>query len=141
MGRGNFATTTPQTAKNGLKSSSKSDGRYRKRPVKQGPAAISILHIDIWYNGGQKGEINLTAPNMIDGCYLDEQYYFLRQYFRKVGEWMNLESYQASICFPRPDGTIKVLAVCEKVDFSVIEPFKPGQHCDCQRQKGGQSNV
>jgi len=131
VGGGNFATTPTPTAQTSLQKPLKKDSRRSKAASKSQAATISILHVDVWFDGGKKAEINLTAPNMIDGAFIDEQYYHLRQYLKSVGQWMNLEAYQASICFPKPDGTIKVLGVYDKVDCSTVA-------CNCQ--KGGMSN-
>lgn len=94
----------------------------------------SILHVDVWYDGKQ-GEMNLIGPNLGWGEFIELQYIYLRQYFRKVGEMMKLEAYQASICSPREDGTFKIVATYEKVIFLPEDAFVPGQYWNCQ--KGG----
>ncbi|GAB3965779.1 hypothetical protein GCM10028806_05430 [Spirosoma terrae] len=104
---------------------------------KHRPAAVSILHIDIWYRNGLKGEINLTSPNLISGEFVEMQYFYMKQYFNKVGQWMELEAYQASICFPRPDGTINTVGVFDKVIFSPEKAYRTNQYCGCDTQKGG----
>lgn len=118
-------------------STEKQPGHVRKAtspPQLQSDLPPSILHIKFWYDKGKVGEINITGTNLVWGDFIETQYYYMREYFAKVGAWMKLEAYQANICALMADGTLKIIGTYDKVVFSARDAYRAGQYCTCNKE-------
>jgi hypothetical protein len=136
-GKGTFVQSNSQTAKKQAQTTPKPDQRQKQAPA--GPAATQLLHIQLFYEDGRSGEMNVTSPNPCSSEDIETQYVYLKRYLRKMGPLLGIVAYQANICYPRPDGSIKVLGTFPKVDCQQITPFAYDQYWE-NDQKGGLSH-
>jgi hypothetical protein len=137
VGRGNNFPSTAPAAKKQAKTSCKPDQRQSQSSA--GPAATQLLHIQLFYEDGRLGEMNVTSPNPCSSEDIETQYVYLKRYLRKMGPLLGIVAYQANICYPRPDGSIKILGTFPKVDCRQITPFAYDQYWE-NDQKGGLSH-
>ena len=96
---------------------------------KRTPDKIQILHIDLWYEDGSTGEINITSPHVALGEDLERQYIYMRMYLQKSARDLGVVAYRASVHRMVGD-ELRTSWSWAKVDCTSIPPYKPGQFCE-----------
>ena len=67
---------------------------------------VQVLHVDLYYADGTKGEINVTAPAIVWGEDIELQWYALRTYIKDQYQRLGIVKYRAH-CYHSLNGEIE----------------------------------
>ncbi|MVM35244.1 hypothetical protein GO755_34805 [Spirosoma sp. HMF4905] len=65
-----------------------------------------IVHVDLLYADGSKGEINITAPHVVWGDDIEQQAGGIRAYLNKNAERLGIVWHHFHAYYSRPDGSM-----------------------------------
>lgn len=89
--------------------------KQKKRPIKGDPydpygrtGRAQVLHIELWYADGTKGEINLLSPHIAWGSDIESQWRFMREYLHKEHGALGIIRYHAHCAHVRENGALKI---------------------------------
>lgn len=67
---------------------------------------MQVMHIELWYVDGTKGEINLTSPHIIWSEDIENQHYFMQEYLKSQCQRLGIVRYRGH-CYHNIDGILK----------------------------------
>ncbi|GAB4032822.1 hypothetical protein [Spirosoma gilvum] len=67
---------------------------------------MQVMHIELWYVDGSKGEINITSPHIIWSEDVETQYYYMREYLKSQHDRLGIVRYRGH-CYHNINGILK----------------------------------
>ena len=67
---------------------------------------MQVMHFELWYVDGSKGEINITSPHIIWSEDIENQHFFMQEYLKSQCQRLGIVKYRGH-CYHNINGILK----------------------------------